>query len=172
MKAWKIGLVVGLVAILAAGATVAFAQGENPPDADACQHGDPFRQKFGMGDGPRGLEGPRPDMEGARGELHELLFSAFAEALDMSVEELEAQLETEKGLMGVALAQGLSEDEARSLFEEVRANAVQEALEQGLIDEEQAERMLEHPFGPGMRGPRDQRGSMRMDRRPIGRNDS
>jgi ribosomal protein S20 len=104
-----------------------------------------------------------------RDELHDLMFSALAEALGMSVEELEAQLESEGGMMGVALAQGLSEEEARALFEEARASALEEAVAQGLIDEEQAERMLEHERGTGhgRRGPDGERPDVAISRAEL-----
>jgi hypothetical protein len=90
--------------------------------------------------------------------MHGLMQAAIAEALGISVEELESLMESEGNPMAVALAQGLSEEEARTLLEEAHRAAIEEAVEQGLIDEDIAEHMLEHvrggPDGDGIR-PRD-----------------
>ena len=58
-------------------------------------------------------------------------------------------------MTGAAINLGLGPDEARAVLEEARAEAIRESLDQGLIDGDLAERMLERPFAPGsaMRGP-------------------
>lgn len=179
MKAWKVSVIVGLVTMLAAGTGVVFAQGEdpNPPGDEVrpCENWVPFRPNLDDDEAPRGPLGERALLEGDGGELHELMLSTFADALGMSVEELESQLGSEKGLMGVAIAQGLSEEEAQALFEEARAEALQEAVEQGLIDEVQAQRMLEHEMGPrpgpSMRVSRGD-GQRPARRGPLGQDDT
>lgn len=136
--------------MLAAGAGVVFAQGEDPTPPGTGT-GCSIPRNLGDGRAPRGPRGERPIPDGDRGKLHALMLSAFADALGISAAELESRLEAERGLMAIALAQGLSPEEARALLEEARAEAVQEAVEQGLIDEDMAQRLLEHPE-PGMRG--------------------
>jgi hypothetical protein len=161
MKAWKVAVIAGLVIALAAGAGVALAQGEDPP-ADCCGPRGKFRRHV---DGDVPLRGAPEDREGPfidREVMHDLMQSAIAEALEMSVEELESLMETEGIMMsyggpylGVILAQGLSEEDARTLLKEAHRAAIEKAVEQGLIDEEIAEHMLEHvrggPEGDGIR---------------------
>lgn len=158
-KAWKVAAIVGMVVVLAAGASVVFAQGENPnPPGDGtnpCSPRGPFERHLDGDQAPTGPRGERPEAEGDHSEMHALMLSSFADALGMSIAEFESQLQAEKGPMGVATAQGLSQEEAQSLFEQARADAIQQALEQGLFDAEQAQRMLEHmeEAGPRMRRP-------------------
>ena len=177
-KAWKVAAIVGMVAVLAAGASVVFAQGEDPnPPGDGtnpCSPRGSFERHLDGDEAPPGPRGERPEAEGDHSEMHALMLSSFADALGISVEEFESQLEAEKGPMGVATAQGLSQEEVQSLFEQARADAIQQAVEQGLFDEEQAQRMLENmqEAGPRMRGPhregeapggRGQRGAIGQD---------
>ena len=77
------------------------------------------------------------------------MLTNVADELGLTVDELEAQLETEGGLMAVLLARGLSFEDARELLLEVRTETVQEAVELGLIDGEHAEWMLERVQRPG-----------------------
>jgi len=164
MKTWKVAVIAGLVVALAAGAGVVFAQGEdpNPPGDEGYCCG--LRGKFARHvdddlpyrGSPEGREGPFMD----RGVIHDLMQAAIAEALGMTVEELESQLEIEGSPMGVALAQGMSWDEARTLLEGAHRAAIQDAAEQGLIDEDLAEQLLEHVRGgdPGGNGLRPRAG--------------
>ena len=84
---------------------------------------------------------------------HEYLDAAIADALDISVEELEA-LRTEEGFHWKVYAeeQGLSEDEIVAMHTEIVTNAVNAALEDGAITQEQADQILERlenfEFGP------------------------
>jgi len=179
-KAWKVAAIVGLVAVLAAGASVVFAQGEGPnPPGDGtnpCSPRGPFERHLDGDEAPSGPRGERPGAEGDHSEMHALMVSSLADALGMSVEEFESQLQAEKGPVSVATAQGLSQEEAQSLFEQARADAIQQAVEQGLLDEEQAQRMLEHmqEAGPRMRRPHREGEAPggRGPRGPIGQDDA
>ena len=75
---------------------------------------------------------------------HEYVDAAIADALDISVDELEA-LRTEEGFTWKAYAeeQGLSEDEIVAMHTEIMTNAVNAALEDGAITQEQADQILE-----------------------------
>lgn len=76
---------------------------------------------------------------------HEYLDAAIADALDMTVEEL-AEIKTENGfnLKTYADEQGLSEEEFTALHSEIFTNAVNMALDDGAITQEQADWVLEH----------------------------
>jgi hypothetical protein len=174
MKVWKVAVIAGLVVALAAGAGVVFAQGEDPnspkDEGYCCGPREKIRRQLdgdlSIQEPPEWRDGPVMDREA----LHDWMQAAIAEALGMTVDELEAQMDIEGGPIGVALAQGLSLDEAQTLLEEAHRSAIQEAVAQGLIDEDQAESLLAHvrggvpgaePLQPrgGMAGDRIQRGS-------------
>jgi hypothetical protein len=75
---------------------------------------------------------------------HEYLDAAIAEALEISVEELE-EMRAEEGFNWKAYAedQGFSDEEIVTLRNEVFTNAVGLALEDGAITQEQADQLLE-----------------------------
>jgi hypothetical protein len=75
---------------------------------------------------------------------HEYMEAAIAEALDISVEEFQ-ELRTEEGfnLKTYADEQGLTDEEFNALHIEILTNAVNAALEDGAITQEQADGILE-----------------------------
>lgn len=78
--------------------------------------------------------------------------AAVAEALGLTVEELEAAREEGQTLPELAEEQGVEMDDVRAAAEEAKAVAVQQAVDEGLITEEQAERILSHEGFPCHRG--------------------
>jgi hypothetical protein len=93
--------------------------------------------------------------------LHEYVQPAIAEAFDLTVEELEALHEQGETLWQYAEGQGMTLEQFRSKHIEAYTNAVNAALEDGAITQEQADWMLENQgafnrggFKPGHRGPR------------------
>lgn len=122
-----IGLVVVLtVALVATG--VAFAQG--------------------WGHGGSGGRGPNGPIEGEEGPLHELMETAMADALGISTEDFEARHEAGETFIDMALDLGYDVDEARQLMIAARESAIEQAIEQGLIDEGWAAGMP-HGFAHG-----------------------
>ncbi|NPA06242.1 MAG: LysM peptidoglycan-binding domain-containing protein [Chloroflexi bacterium] len=77
------------------------------------------------------------------GILSTYVQAAWAEALGLSLDELTARLEAGESLLSIALSMGLSAEEVQALMDEVRATAVEQALADGVITEEQAARLLE-----------------------------
>jgi hypothetical protein len=112
----------------------------------------------------RGMRGefPRSGFAG-RGEgiLGEYMQAALADALDLSVEELQA-LKSEGGfnLADYAVDQGMTVEELQDMMQGVYTNAINAALEDEAITQDQADRMLEllenyggrMPFHPGFHG--------------------
>ena len=80
---------------------------------------------------------------------HEYLDAAIAQALDISVEELEG-LRAEEGFNWKTYAEdlGYSEKEMVALQAEIITNAVNAALEDGAITQEQADFLLQHLENP------------------------
>ncbi|RME40575.1 MAG: hypothetical protein D6796_17045, partial [Caldilineae bacterium] len=81
------------------------------------------------------------------------MHTAIAEALGLSVEEFDAARAEGQTLWQIAEAQGVDMADVRAAMDEVRAQAIQQAVDEGLITQEQADWMLQHepggPHGPG-----------------------
>ena len=139
MKKLFIGLLVAGLLVLGVGAvSVAYAEDGIPP----------FR--------PLGRGGP----DGDPGPLHELFISEMADALGMTVDDIQSRLESGDKMSGVAAEAGYEGDAFITLMSEVNDAVIDEALAQELISEEQAERMRERggKFGQGGRGPGGSKG--------------
>lgn len=146
---------VGLTALLISlvGASAVFAQ-EPTPDTEA-----PFA--FG-----KMMRGRRPTLGGAHffgGQW--TMFDTAAEVLGLTPEELFSELHAGQTLAEVAEAQGVEMEALREAFDAARNTAMQEAIERavenGAMSEEQADWILEgiekgfmprgRRFGPGPR---------------------
>jgi len=95
-----------------------------------------------------------PGMMGAEeGPMHDAMISAFADALGLTPEELEARHDDGETLWQIAEAQGLSESDIQTLMVTARGEALTQAVADGELDQEQADWMLSHmdegTFGSG-----------------------
>jgi hypothetical protein len=109
----------------------------------------------------------------AAGQMHEYMQQAMADALGLSVEELQARHDAGERFWEIAEAQGLAVEEAQQLKLDARSTALDQMVEDGLLTQEQADwmenrggRMMNgkgrggcmgdgthrEGFGPGMRG--------------------
>jgi hypothetical protein len=86
-----------------------------------------------------------PSNEGRldEGPLHEYMHPAIAEAFTITPEELEERHETGESLWDIVEEQGLSEEEFKDKLLEAVNNALDKALEDGVISEEQVEHFKE-----------------------------
>ncbi len=114
-----------MVGLLAAG--VAFAQDDNPPFGD---------------------RGPKD----GSGLLHDYMSEAMADALGITVEELQASHDAGEKFSDLALAQGLTVEELSTLMQDARATALDAAVQDGVIAQEEADFMKERGAGRGGRG--------------------
>jgi hypothetical protein len=100
---------------------------------------------------------------GVGGKLHDNVFQAVAESLNLSANDLESKLADGQDLAEIAQEQGVAEEDLPSLIEEARSNALAAAVADGALTQQQAEWMLEHPMRlrmlAGMRGGRGDRWS-------------
>jgi len=98
--------------------------------------------------------GPPGDKLGneTQGALHDLMIASMASALDISTTELESRLDAGETPGEIALDLGFEEDQIFDLLDEARAEALAQAVEDGLITQEQADWMLEHPHRGEGRG--------------------
>jgi len=144
MKKWLVvgGMTIVALAAVAAGlglgTYVAFAQDETPTP--------PW-----PGSGPRGMMGGRWTDEGY-GPMHESMVAAMAEVLDLTAEQLEEKLADGRTMAEIAEAQGLSLEEFRAAMTEARQTAMQAAVEQGLLTQEQYDWMQQRMQGAWGRG--------------------
>jgi hypothetical protein len=144
----KILLVVGIVSItvLAFGAVgYAYAQNQTPPgleyphgsgmmgDLDGYEHG----MMGGYGHGMMGLNGEY-------GPMHGSMVAALAEALAISSDEIEARHDAGETMWEIAESEGLSAEEIQKVMSSTHDNALEDAVANGLMNEEQAEWMDDH----------------------------
>lgn len=90
----------------------------------------------GMGRGGMGRGGMHP--------IHEYVEAALAEKLDMTVEELEKEAAAGKTLYQIALDHGIAEADMQSVFTEIHKIALEKAVADGTLTQEQADAMLQH----------------------------
>lgn len=104
-------------------------------------------------EGRRGKGGKHGRRGGRLGGLvdREAVKTAVADTLGISVEELEAAKEAGTSIEELAAENGVEVEEIRAAVEAVKTEAVQQAVEDGTITQEQADRILS---GEGKRGHR------------------
>ena len=106
---------------------------------------------------PNCVRGSMP-VNGQTGLLHEYFVSAYAQALGLSVDELETRLTGGETIYQVALAQGFPADQIPALLAQARTQAINAAVADGTLTQTQADWMLQHQFqrgagnGTGMMG--------------------
>jgi hypothetical protein len=92
------------------------------------------------------------DEDGPQDIMHDGMMDAFADALGLSVDTLEARLEAGETMADIAQSEGMSQEEFLTLMQDVRSAAIEQAVEDGLISQEQADWMLDHMGGFGQYG--------------------
>jgi hypothetical protein len=143
MKKWLVGtlIAVAALAIVAGGAVTAAFLSRN--DVQTAMPGAWYEFRMGMG----------RQLSPTAAPMHEAFFATLAEGLGVSEDELEDRLRSGENLAEIAEAEGLGEDELDALIEEGNQEALQAAVEQGFLTQEQADWMAEHmPLARGMRG--------------------
>ena len=130
MKVSKVFLTV-LVASLLIGTGViagtAYAQEDDPPAGSPTL---PDRLFFGRGPG----RGVGSGMMAAEGDhpLHEYIVAAVADVFGLSVATLESRLEAGETMMEIALATGLSQEDAWELMKDAHQAALEAAQADGI----------------------------------------
>jgi uncharacterized protein YidB (DUF937 family) len=152
-KLLAVSAIVVLAVLILGVAGFAYAQSQTPPPPDA-----PYGRGMMGGWGNRGYG---PGMmgrwgQGGYGPMHEYMEDAFAEALGISHEDLEAKLDAGETMWTIAQAQGFSDDETAKLMVDARTKALEKAVADGVLTQEQADWMIQHMqqaqdagFGPG-----------------------
>lgn len=156
-------VIVAAVAVAFGTTGLVFAQTSTPP-ADVPGTG--YGAGIGGGRGARGgmmqAAGNQVGLMGAAagtqdGILHDALIAAYAGKLGISVDDLNARLAGGETLAAIAFAQGLSLDEFQVLKADARSQAIDQAVTDGTLTQEQADWMKQHGAGVaaggrGMRG--------------------
>jgi hypothetical protein len=123
----KIILITGLVvaALVVLGVGVAFAQGSAPY----------------VGNGPM--------MQNGEGVLHTYMVTAFADKLNLKVDDVNARIAAGETMYDIALADGVNAADFSALMIEVRSQALSAAVKDGVVTQEQADWMNSRGFGHG-----------------------
>jgi DNA-directed RNA polymerase specialized sigma24 family protein len=107
---------------------------------------------------PDGWFGPRGGrMGGVLSAYDDQIHAALADALGMTEEEFEAARAEGKTLAQIAEEQGVALEDVQAAMQAAFEEALQQAVEDGTLTQEQADAMLERmqargAFAPGMRG--------------------
>ena len=139
MKKFVVTLMVIAVAVFALGvAGVAYAQSPT--------------QTPGTGTGFMGGRGSRSGLGGANtnagdGILHDYMIAAYADQLGISVADLETRLDSGETMAQIAISTGLTLDQFRTLMVEVRTQAIEQALNDGVLTQAQADWMSQRGAG-------------------------
>lgn len=141
--------VIGIFAIALGVVGFAYAQDDDPETK-------PWGGRGWHGQGMMGRWGYDDDGDGKAGPMHDSMHAAIAEALGLTVEELDAAHDEGKTAWDIAEEQGLGEEEFSTLMFDARSSALQQAVADGSITQEQADwmqsrwdDMYENGYGPG-----------------------
>jgi hypothetical protein len=93
---------------------------------------------MGGGRGSRGMMGSQIDS----GILHDYMLAGFAAAFDMEVADLQARLDAGETMYDVAVSLNYTQEQFTELMTTVRTDAINQALADGVITQEQADWML------------------------------
>lgn len=150
-----LGLVVVVIVAIALGtAGVVAAQSPTPVPGTGTGYG------MGAGRGNRGgmnNGGLGGVVAGTQdGLLHDEMIAAFAEKLEISVDDLNERLAAGETVADIAIAEGLTVEEFFAIRVEVRTQVLDQAVKDGLLTQEQVDWMKTrgagNGAGRGMRG--------------------
>jgi uncharacterized protein YidB (DUF937 family) len=85
-----------------------------------------------------------PHSEELRGRMREAMIDALAEATGLGVDEINQRMEDGETLHEIAESAGVEDEELATLMEEALDAALQQAVEDGELTQEQADQIKEH----------------------------
>jgi CO/xanthine dehydrogenase Mo-binding subunit len=144
-----------MVAVFVFGmAGFAYAQSQTPPTPEYPYgpgmhamrgvEGMPGGYGRGYGHGMMGGYGMHGDWDGEYGPMHEAMIAALAEALGLTPEELEARHDAGETMWQIAESEGLSAEEIQEFMLSAHDTALEDAVANGQLAEDQAEWMDAH----------------------------
>ena len=109
-------------------------------------------QTPGIGTGRMGGRGSQNGLGGVSatvgdGILHDYMIAAYAEALDIPAADLEARLDSGETMAQIAISTGLTLEQFRTLMVDVRTQAIDQALADGVLTQAQADWLKLHGAG-------------------------
>ena len=141
MKKFTVTIMVVAVVVLALGAVgVAYAQSSSQGTGTGAGSG------WMGGRGSRGSMGAG-NMSVGDGILHDYMIAAYAGKLNIPVADLEAQLDQGETMAQIAVSTGLTIDQFRTLMVEARTQAIEQAVADGTLTQEQADWMSQRGAG-------------------------
>jgi len=99
--------------------------------------------------GPAPYAGNGPMVQYGAGVLHTYMVTAFAEKLGLKVEDINVRLTAGESMYDIAIADGVKAEDFSALMVEVRTTALNVAVKDGVITQEQADWMSSRGFGRG-----------------------
>ena len=146
-----VGAVLALAIVALGAAGLVYAQTESPATPTFQGYGP------GMMGGRGGMMGGY--QSGNFGPMHEYMVDAYAEAFGITVEDLQGRLVGGENMWQIALSLGFSEEEIPGLMTAAHTQALNKAVEAGVLTREQADWMIQRMaqrqaqgFGPGTGG--------------------
>ena len=146
MKKNILMITLGLVVIAALSAAgLAYAQDATPTTPTAPWGGRGTGMMGGAREGGAGMMGGnRGAARGTgTGPMHTYMVEAYAQALDLTVEDVQAQFEAGKTMWQIAADQGLSDEEVQGVMITARTAALNAMVADEVLTQEQADLMLE-----------------------------
>jgi len=136
-KLTKSFVVLAIMVVALASTSAVFAQGSGP-GTTGVQTGTGYAGEARRGGGAS-VYG---DVYGLNDEsLHDYFITAYSVEFDIEVEDLEDRLDEGETMAEIALSTGLTLDEFKALMDEVRTTVLDQAVADGVITQEQAERI-------------------------------
>ena len=139
MKKIVLTMVLAVVVALTLG-TAGLAYAQTPTQSPGTDAG------WTGGRGPHSGMGGR-NMATGEGILHDYLIAAYAKELNIPAADLETRLNNGETMSQIAVSQGLTFDQFRTMMVEARTQAVDQALKDGKLTQEQADWMKQRGAG-------------------------
>ena len=139
------GALAGILLLTLGAAGLAYAQSGTQQAPSGA--GPVYGHAYGYGGHGMGIA-----QDGETGPLHEYMTSALAEALGITPEELISRREAGETLWQISDSLGISSEDFSTLVADARAKALEQAVQDGVITQEQADWMSQRMgpgFGPG-----------------------
>lgn len=141
-RIWKVLGMVGLVALIFGATSLVYAQTESTPP-----YGD-----YGYGSGMMGGRGYHHSgmVDGEYGPYHDLMVESFADALGLTEDQVEERLASGEMMWQIAEAQGSTWDEFVEIMQTARTAMLDQAVNNGLLTQEQADFMQTRGMSRGL----------------------
>ena len=146
-KNWIIAGLLGITVLALGTAGLTYAQSETPQPASPPGYGNGMMGGRGYIAGMRGGH-----IIGEEGPHHGGMIEAFAEATGLTPEELESRLASGETMWQIVESEGVSMEEFGEIMSQVRADFIQQALDDGTLTQEQADFMAQRGSKRGAGG--------------------